>query len=207
MIRETFPVGVLQCNCSVIGDERTREAIVVDPGDDIPRILAVVAKHGLTVKRIVVTHAHIDHIAGAAELKRLTGAPVLFHEADVMQLGIMPLQASWIGSEVPEVHEPDADLVDEERLTIGDVAATVIHTPGHTQGSVCLYLPEESLLLAGDTLFAGSVGRTDFPGGDARQLIRSIKDRLMVLPERTVVVPGHGPTTSIGTEGEENPFL
>jgi hydroxyacylglutathione hydrolase len=207
VIRETFPVGVLGCNCSVIGDERTREAMVVDPGDDLPRILAVVARHGLSVKQIVVTHAHIDHIAGAAELKRLTGAPVFFHAADVMQLEIMPLQASWIGAEVPEVHEPDGDLVDGETLRVGDLAGTVIHTPGHTQGSVCLYLPEESLLLAGDTLFAGSVGRTDFPGGDARQLIRSIMGRLLVLPERTVVVPGHGPATWIGREREENPFL
>jgi hydroxyacylglutathione hydrolase len=207
VIRETFPVGVLGCNCSVIGDERTRDAMVVDPGDDLPKILAVVAKHGLSVKQIVVTHAHIDHIAGAAELKRLTGAPVFYHEADVMQLEIMPMQASWVGAEVPEVQEPDDTLSDGQRLTIGDLSGTVLYTPGHTQGSICLYLPEESLLLAGDTLFAGSVGRTDFPGGDARQLIRSIQEQLMALPDATVVVPGHGPATSIGQEREENPFL
>jgi hydroxyacylglutathione hydrolase len=208
MIRETFPVGMLQCNCSILGDERSREAIVIDPGDDIPRIIALVAKHGLTVKQIVVTHAHIDHIAGAQQLKALTGAPILYNQADLPLVAIMDEQAGWLGlTTTPEVAEPDADLVDGQAVGVEGLTGAVIHTPGHTPGSICLYLPEESLLIAGDTLFAGSVGRTDLPGGDERTLLRSIKGRLMVLPEETLVVPGHGELTQIGREAEENPFL
>jgi hydroxyacylglutathione hydrolase len=208
MIRETFPVGMLQCNCSILGDEASREAIVIDPGDDIPRIMALVAKHGFTVKQIVVTHAHIDHIAGAKQLKALTGAPILYNQADLPLVAIMDEQAGWLGlTTTPEVAEPDADLVDGHVVGVEGLAGTVIHTPGHTPGSICLYLPEESLLIAGDTLFAGSVGRTDLPGGDERMLLRSIKGRLMVLPEETLVIPGHGELTQIGREAEENPFL
>ena len=208
MILETFPVGMLQCNCSILGDERSREAIVIDPGDDIPRIMVLVAKHGLTVKQIVVTHAHIDHIAGAQQLKALTGAPILYNQADLPLVAIMDEQAGWLGlTMTPEVAEPDGDLVDGQAVGVEGLTGVVIHTPGHTPGSICLYLPEESLLIAGDTLFAGSVGRTDLPGGDERTLLRSIKGRLMVLPEETLVVPGHGELTQIGREAEENPFL
>jgi len=208
MIRETFPVGMLQCNCSILGDETSREAIVIDPGDDIPRIMALVAKHRLTVKQIVVTHAHIDHIAGAQQLKALTGAPILYNQRDLPLVAIMDEQAGWVGlTTTPDVAEPDGDLVDGQTVVVDGLAATVIHTPGHTPGSICLYLPEESLLIAGDTLFAGSVGRTDLPGGDERMLLRSIKGRLMVLPEETLVIPGHGELTQIGREAEENPFL
>ena len=208
MIRETFPVGMLQCNCSILGDETSREAIVIDPGDDIPRIMALVAKHRLMVKQIVVTHAHIDHIAGAQQLKALTGAPILYNQADLPLVAIMDEQAGWVGlTTTPDVAEPDGDLVDGQTVGVEGLAGTVIHTPGHTPGSICLYLPEESLLIAGDTLFAGSVGRTDLPGGDERMLLRSIKGRLMVLPEETLVIPGHGELTQIGREAEENPFL
>ncbi len=207
MIRETFPVGLLQCNCTILGDETSREAIVVDPGDEIPRILAVLAKHDLTVKQIVVTHAHIDHIAGAQALKGITGAPILYNQRDLPLVAMMDVQAAWLGIAPPEVTPPDADLADNFSVRIEGIEATILATPGHTQGSVCLYVPAQSLLLAGDTLFAGSVGRTDLPGGDSRQLLQSIYSRLLTLPETTVVVPGHGVTTSIGAEQERNPFL
>jgi len=207
VIRETFAVGPLRCNCTILGDETSHDAMVVDPGDEIVRILAVVAKHGLTVKQIVITHAHIDHIAGAQKLKELTGAPIFLHPGDLMQLAIMADQAAWLGVPVPDVRKPDGELVDGATVGVEGVQATVIHTPGHTQGSVCLHVENADLLLAGDTLFAGSVGRSDLPGGNGAQLIRSIRERLLVLPEATVVIPGHGGLTQIGTEREENPFL
>jgi len=207
MIRETLAVGPLQCNCTILGDETSREAIVVDPGDDIPKIVALLAKHQLQVKQIVITHAHIDHIAGAQRLKELTGAPVLYNQADLMLVAIMSEQAGWLGIAEPEVHPPDADLPDGALVGVEGIRGTVIHTPGHTQGSICVYLPEQSLLLAGDTLFAGSIGRTDLPGGDLRQLLRSIHQRLLVLPEATVVIPGHGSNTQLGNEAVFNSFL
>jgi glyoxylase-like metal-dependent hydrolase (beta-lactamase superfamily II) len=207
MIHEVLPVGMLHCNCSILGDETSGEAIIVDPGDDIPRILAALEKHKLTVKQIVVTHAHIDHIAGAARLKQLTGAPVLYNQNDLPLVKMMDVQANWLGMATPEVHAPDDTLVDGSVVAIAGLTGSILHTPGHTQGSLCLYLPTQELLLAGDTLFAGSVGRTDLPGGDGPMLIRSIREKLLPLPDATVVVPGHGPKTTIGEERESNPFL
>lgn len=207
MIRETFPVGLLGCNCTVLGDETSREAIVVDPGDEVPRILAVLAKHGLTVRQIVVTHAHIDHIASALELKRITGAPVLYNQADLPLVAMMDMQAGWLGMKTPEVKPPDHSPADDETVSIQGAEAQVLHTPGHTEGSLCLYVPAEGLLLAGDTLFAGSVGRTDLPGGHHGKLLASIRERLLPLPGETLVVPGHGPVTTIAEESESNPFL
>ena len=214
MIHEILTVGPLQCNCSILGDEESGEAIVVDPGDEVLRILAVLQRHKLTVKQILVTHAHIDHIAGAARLKALTGAPILYNASDLPLVKMMAVQAGWLGVETPEVHPPDDTLDDGKLIAIGTVSngspalsGSILYTPGHTQGSVCLYLPEQGLLLAGDTLFAGSVGRTDLPGGDGPTLIRSIHSKLLPLPDATVVIPGHGPQTTIGDERESNPFL
>ncbi len=207
MIHEILRVGPLQCNCSILGDETSGEAIVVDPGDDIPAILALLARHKLTVKQILITHAHIDHIAGALQLKRLTGAPILYNERDIPLVRIMDQQAAWLGIAAPEVLPPDGDLRDGQQIAITGIAGAILHTPGHTEGSVCLHIPAANLLLAGDTLFAGAIGRTDLPGGDLRTLIDSIQDRLMTLPDSTIVIPGHGPTTSIGDERESNPFL
>jgi len=207
MIRETFPVGVLQCNCSILGDEKSHEAIVVDPGDDIPRILALLAKHSLTVKQILVTHAHIDHIAGAQRLKQVTGAPILYNQNDLPLVAMMDMQAGWLGVATPDVAPPDDDLNDGHSIRIAGLEGEILHTPGHTQGSVCLYIPTAELLLAGDTLFAGSVGRTDLPGGDTQMLLRSIHGRLLTLPDPTVVIPGHGAATTIGRERITNPFL
>ncbi|HTV07936.1 MAG TPA: MBL fold metallo-hydrolase [Candidatus Aquilonibacter sp.] len=207
MIRETFPVGLLQCNCTILGDEPSREAIVIDPGYDIPRILSTLAKHQLTVKQIVVTHAHIDHIASALDLKRITGAPILYNAADLPLAAMMDEQAGWIGVAPPDVRPPDHSPADLEHVTTRGIDAQAIHTPGHTEGSLCLYLPSESLLLAGDTLFAGSIGRTDLPGGHYGKLIQSIRERLLPLPDATLVIPGHGPATTIGEERVSNPFL
>jgi hydroxyacylglutathione hydrolase len=207
MIHEILIVGPLQCNCSILGDEISLEAIVVDPGDDIPRILSVLDKHNLTVRQIVITHAHIDHIAGAHRLKRVTGAPILYNQNDLPLVAMMDLQAGWLGIPTPEVPPPDDTLDDGKRIAIIGLAGSILHTPGHTQGSVCLYLPDQSLLLAGDTLFAGSVGRTDLPGGNTRQLIASIHERLLTLPDDVTVLPGHGPKTFIGAERASNPFL
>lgn len=207
MIHEILPVGALQCNCSILGDENSGEAIVVDPGDEIQRIRQILERHHLTVKQIIITHAHIDHIAGAAKLKALTGAPVLYNPNDLPLVKMMDMQAGWLGIPTPEVQPPDDALEDGRVISITGLSGQILHTPGHTEGSVCLHIPEQNLLIAGDTLFAGSVGRTDLPGGDGRTLIRSIHSKLMTLPEETIVVPGHGPNTTIGGEKENNPFL
>ena len=207
MILETFPVGPLHCNCTILGDEATHEAMVVDPGDNIPEILSRLQKHGLTLRQIVVTHAHIDHVGGAAQLRKLTGAPVLMNQQDLALLGMMEMQAGWIGVPTPEVAPPDASAEDGLAVGLAALPAEVLHTPGHTPGSICLLFPAQHLLLAGDTLFAGSIGRTDLPGGDGHQILRSLRDRLLVLPDATRVVPGHGPETTIGEERHSNPFL
>lgn len=207
MILETFPVGPLQCNCTVLGDEASGEAMVVDPGDNIPQILALLEKHKLTLKQIVVTHGHIDHVGGAVRLKRATGAPILLNENDLPLLKMMDMQAAWLGVAAPEVAPPDVSAEEGMAVGIAGHTATILHTPGHTQGSICLHFAPENLLLAGDTLFAGSIGRTDLPGGDGRQILRSLHDRLLTLPEATRVICGHGPETTIGEERGSNPFL
>jgi hydroxyacylglutathione hydrolase len=207
MILDSFPVGPLRCNCTILGDEDTREAIVVDPGDNIPEILSRLQKHGLTLRQIVITHAHIDHVGGAALLKKATGAPVFLNQQDLGLLGMMHVQAGWVGISTPEVAPPDASADDGLTVGLATLPAEVLHTPGHTPGSICLYFPGQQLLLAGDTLFAGSIGRTDLPGGDGRQILRSLRDRLLVLPDPTRVLPGHGMETTIGEERQSNPFL
>ena len=207
MIRETLAVGVLGCNCSILGDESSHEAIVVDPGYAIPRILAGLAKHRLTVRKIFITHAHIDHIASAQSLKQITGAPILYNQADLSLVAIMEEQAGWFDLAVPTVLPPDHSPADGEAVGVAGIEGEVLYTPGHTEGSLCLYLPAQHLLLAGDTLFAGSVGRTDLPGGNIRKLLTSIHERLLPLPDATLVIPGHGPSTTIATEREHNPFL
>ncbi|MGC1781274.1 MAG: MBL fold metallo-hydrolase [Acidobacteriaceae bacterium] len=207
MIHEIFPVGPLACNCSILADEATRRATVVDPGEDVQTILAILARHHLTVEQIVVTHAHIDHVGGALQLKRLTDAPIYMNQHDLPLLKMMDMQAGWLGVVAPEVAAPDVDASDLLALQIAEQPAQVLHTPGHTEGSICLHLPAAKLLLAGDTLFAGSIGRTDLPGGDLKKILRSLKERLLPLPDATRVIPGHGAETTIGQERETNPFL
>ena len=207
MQRETFPVPPLGCNCSILYDTTTADATVVDPGSDVARIAGFLAAHALVLRQIVVTHGHLDHIAGAKLLSDQTGAPVVFHAADVFQLGWMEQQAAWMGVPVPRTSPPDLDATDGMKITVGAETGEVLHTPGHTEGSISLYFPQSSLLLAGDTLFRGGIGRTDLPGGDGRLILRSIRDRLLPLPEDTIVIAGHGDATSIGREKLSNPFL
>ena len=198
---------MLQCNCSIFGDEESREAIVIDPGDDIADILAILRKHGLKLKAIVITHAHIDHIGGAAKLKAATGAPVHMNQNDAELYDRLDMQAGWLGIQTPERTEIDTAAREGDTLTLRDTQFHLLETPGHTQGSISIWIPAENKLIAGDTLFRDSIGRTDLPGGDGRQILRSIHTKLMPLPEDAVVVPGHGPNTTIGREKERNPFL
>jgi hydroxyacylglutathione hydrolase len=207
MIHEIFPVGPLQCNCSIIGDETTREAMVIDPGDDIEDVLALIAKHNLQVKQIVITHAHIDHVGGAMKLRAATGAPILLNQNDYALLKMLDAQATWVGMKSPGKVEIDQSVGQSDKVQAGSITANVLHTPGHTEGSVCLYFPAEKTLVAGDTLFAGSIGRTDLPGGSFEKILQSLHGTVMALPDDTVVVPGHGPLTTIGKERESNPFL
>jgi len=207
MIHEILPVGPLQCNCSIIGDETTHEAMVIDPGDDIADILALIGKHNLQVKQIVITHAHIDHVGGAMKLRAATGAPILLNQNDSALLKMLDIQAAWLGMSPPGKVEIDHSISDTDKVQAGPFLAQVMHTPGHTEGSICLYFPAEKKLLAGDTLFAGSIGRTDLPGGSFDKIIHSLREKVLALPDDTVVVPCHGPLTSIGEERESNPFL
>lgn len=200
-------MGPLQCNCSIIGDEQTHEAMVIDPGDQIEDILSILQAENLTLKQIVVTHAHIDHVGGAMKLKAATGAPILMNQKDESLLKMLDVQAAWIGMRPPGAVKLDETVGEGRVLHLGPISSTVIHTPGHTEGSICLYFAEQKMLVAGDTLFAGSIGRTDLPGGSYEKIIRSLHNQVLQLPDDTEVIPGHGPITSIGEERETNPFL
>lgn len=207
MIHLILPVGMLQCNCSIFGDEQTREAIVVDPGDDVEQILGLLSTHHLKVKAIVITHAHIDHVAGAAVLREKTQAPVYLNDNDKQLLGALAMQARWLGMDTPARPEIDTASKEGTVLSLGEAEFHVIETPGHTPGSQSLWIPSENKLIAGDTLFRESIGRTDLPGGDPREILVSIKTKLLELPDDAIVIPGHGPETTIGHEKENNPFL
>ena len=207
MIHEVLPVGMLQCNCSVFGDEQTSEAVVIDPGDNVEEILGILERHRLRATLIVITHAHIDHVGGAAKLKAITGASVLMNEDDEGVYSQLDMQASWLGMATPRRVEIDVEARDGDTVRLGGSDFTVLHTPGHTPGSICLWLPSENKVIAGDTLFRDSIGRTDLPGGDFRKILVSIRDKLLTLPEETLVLPGHGDTTTIGREKEFNYFL
>lgn len=233
MIHEIIRVGPLQCNCSILGDPETREAIVIDPGDEVDRILAVLRKNNLKVRTIISTHTHIDHVGGLALLHQATEAPVLIHEGDLELYRHLDIQAQWLGVPAPQTMRIQDFTREGDTIRWGRFAAKVLHTPGHTPGSICLVVGvapaggEErasgplantpthvtrstistSRLIAGDTLFQGSIGRTDLWGGSYPQIVKSINEKLIVLPEDMVVYPGHGDVTTIGTERESNPFL
>jgi len=207
MIHEILRVGPLQCNCSVIGDETSHEAMVIDPGDDVHEVLDLIRKHNLQVKQIVITHAHIDHVGGAMKLRTATGAPILLNQNDYALLKMLDAQAAWIGMPSPGRVDIDRSVTTGESVSAGSLTADILHTPGHTEGSICLYFAADKKLIAGDTLFAGSIGRTDLPGGSMQKILHSLHDTVLALPDETLVVPGHGPLTTIGEERETNPFL
>lgn len=228
LIHEVLPVGMLQCNCSILGDPETHEAIVVDPGDEVERIVEILARHKLKVLAIVSTHTHIDHVGGLAALHRITGAPVFMHEADLELYRKLDMQAQWLRVPTPELTDVEQFLREGDAVKWGGYEARVIHTPGHTPGSLCLYIPardvsksgdaaaarsaigngaDESRLIAGDTLFAGSIGRTDLWGGSFPEIMKSLHTKVMALPDETLVLPGHGEATTIGDARQSNPFL
>ena len=252
LIHEVIPVGMLQCNCSSLGDPETRDAIVVDPGDEVERILKILREHQLNVRAIVSTHTHIDHVGGLARLHGATKAPVLIHEADLELYRHLDMQAQFLGMRTPESMRIEDFVKEGDSVRWGAYAARVIHTPGHTPGSISLLVEkgvagaEESMqraspqsakasaeahwyahlkthagefaasregalesgrLLAGDTLFQGSIGRTDLWGGSMKDILSSIHEKLLALPDETLVIPGHGENTTIGAERAANPYL
>jgi glyoxylase-like metal-dependent hydrolase (beta-lactamase superfamily II) len=194
-------------NAWLAGCDRTGQAVLIDPGDEITRVLALAEPGGFRVTRIVLTHGHIDHAAGAAEAARRTGAPVQIHAGDLPWLEGLPAQAAMFGLPLAAAPEISHQHVHGERFRVGEHEATVLHVPGHTPGSCALHFAEAGELFAGDTLFAGSVGRTDLPGGDGAALVRSIRQVLFMLGDETRVRCGHGPSTTLGDERRDNPFV
>lgn len=207
MTRETFPVGPLGCNCSLVVCESTRQALVIDPGDEAPEILRRVAERGLSLVGIFHTHAHFDHVGGTLGVREASGAPVMLHPGDRPLYEMVPLQGQMFGMQVAAPPPVDRWLEDGDVVAIGTLAGRVLHTPGHTPGSICLHLGEQRVVFTGDTLFARGVGRTDLWGGSFEALIESIHDKLLTLPDDTMVVPGHGGETTVGRERAANPFL
>ncbi len=204
---QTIAVGPLQCNCSILADERTREAVVIDPGGDADKILMTLASSRLTAVALLHTHAHFDHILGTAELKRVTEASIRLHPADRPLYDALPEQASRFGFQADPPLPPDAPLEDGQIIRFGRFQLRAIHTPGHTPGSTCFELTGDSpRLFSGDTLFRRSIGRTDLWGGDTEQILASIRQKLFALPADLPVVCGHGPGTTIGEEKKSNPF-
>ncbi len=205
MILDTLPTGPLEVNCYIIGCEKTRKAAVIDPGGDADKILDRLKQHGLDLVTIINTHGHFDHIGGNRDLMAATSAELLIHQDDRQLLDYAEEHAAAYGLQTEASPSPTRELVGDEKLSVGELSLQVIHTPGHSPGGICLYV--EDCLLVGDTLFAGSIGRTDLPGGDHQLLIAGIKEKLLPLPEATRVCPGHGPMTTIGEEKKYNPFL
>jgi hydroxyacylglutathione hydrolase len=207
MILETIAVGALAVNCYIVGSEATHEAAVIDPGDDAERITSALHRRGLKLKYIILTHAHFDHAGAAKELFEKTAARVMVHEKDAAFLKNISVQAAIFGMHVDEPPRPDIFLKGGDKIEIGDVEMEVIETPGHTPGGISLYIKKAHVVFTGDTLFWGSIGRTDLPGGDYNIIIHSLKDKLGALPDDTKVYPGHGDDTTIGFEKEQNPYF
>jgi hydroxyacylglutathione hydrolase len=207
MILERLTVGVFQENCYVIGDEEAGVGAVVDPGDEAARISLAVEETGLEIERILLTHTHVDHIGAVAELKQEYGCPVLIHREAEPMLQQAPAQAMMMGLRFGKVPQVDGYIEDEEEIEVGSITLRSLYTPGHAPGHLSFYAGREGIVLAGDALFAGSVGRVDLPGGSMEVLMRSIEERLLTLPDGTRVYPGHGPETTIGEERASNPFL
>jgi glyoxylase-like metal-dependent hydrolase (beta-lactamase superfamily II) len=207
MILKIFPVPPLGCNCSIIGDPATKQAIVVDPGGAVEQILREVRALGLTVVRILHTHAHFDHFLASSELKRATGATLCLHEDDRPLWDKLDVQCKLFGVASAPALLPDHYIKDEDKVPVGELQGLALHTPGHTPGSMSFHFPSAQLVLAGDTLFRGAIGRTDLWGGDFKAIERSIRERLYTLDEQTRVITGHGADTVIGLEKEENMYI
>ena len=210
LLREKFPAGPFQCNCSVLACGDTKEAIVIDPGGEVERIAELIAHYDLTVRAIVHTHAHLDHIYCTRDVKEAHGGEVCLHQGDAFLYDGFAMQAAMFGWKVRETTAVDRWLAHGDTLALGKRELHVIHTPGHTPGSVCFEVHDADagrLLFAGDTLFRRSIGRTDLPGGDGPQLARSIKERLYTRDLDALVIPGHGPMTTLGDEAKSNPFV
>ncbi|HJV67125.1 MAG TPA: MBL fold metallo-hydrolase [Geomonas sp.] len=207
MLIERIIVGPLGVNCFILGDKQSNEGVVVDPGADSEMVLAAVSRFGLKVKYVINTHGHFDHIGGNRAVTVATGAELLIHEKDLPLLSLARKSGQMYGLQVEDSPAPSRYLSDGMRLEFGRRTIEVLHTPGHTQGGCCLLLRNEQVVITGDTLFADSVGRTDLPGGSHEQLMASIKEKLMPLPDETVVWPGHGPSSTIGRERRSNPYI
>lgn len=206
MIVRQLPVGPLQANCYLVADEASRRAAVIDPGDEAPLILQVVEQLHLLVEVIILTHGHFDHIGAAAVVKKATGAPLLAHEAEQETLQVAQIRAKlFAGLEIDESPQPDRLLKADELISVGLHSLTVLHTPGHSPGHITLV--GEGGAFVGDVVFAGSIGRTDLPGGDYQLLLTSIRRHILTLPDNTILYPGHGPATTVGRERNTNPFL
>jgi len=204
VIIEQLPVGPIQANCFILGCEETHEAAVIDPGDEGDKILMALARKALTVKMIINTHGHFDHVGANRRLKDITGADLLIHRLDAPMLSQLSANAAAWGMRSENSPNADRELEDGDTVSFGKISLNVIHTPGHTLGGISLYGRES--LFVGDTLFAGSIGRTDFPGGDFDTLIKSIQEKLFVLPDETNVYPGHMGPTTIGFEKRNKPY-
>ena len=210
LLRETFPAGAFECNCTVLACGDTKDAVVIDPGGEVQRIAEIVDQYDLTVRAIIHTHAHLDHIYCTRDVKEAHGGEVCLHKGDAFLYDGFAMQAAMFGWQVRETSPVERWIEHEDSIVVGKRTLSVIHTPGHTPGSVCFEIvdPDQGrLMFSGDTLFKRSIGRTDLPGGDSAQLQRSIRERLYTRDLDTVVIPGHGPTTKLGDEARANPFV
>jgi glyoxylase-like metal-dependent hydrolase (beta-lactamase superfamily II) len=205
LIIKELAVGPIMANCFIVGCERTKSAVVIDPGDEANKILMALAQSKLTVKYILNTHGHFDHVGGNQKMKDATQAEILIHKADAPMLGMLSSFGASFGLNVDNSPPADRTIDEGDKITFGDITLKVIHTPGHSPGGVSFYT--DGIVFVGDTLFAGSIGRTDFPGGDFNTLISSIKNKLFPLGDEVRVYTGHGPSTTIGEEKRYNPFL
>ena len=207
MIQKALMVGLLEVNCYILGDEETKEAVVIDPGGDEEEILEALKYHGLTLKLIIDTHGHFDHVDANQPLKDATGAQIAIHKLDAHMLSKPSAEAMFFTGNRLRLSEADILLKEDDVLTFGNFRLKVLHTPGHTPGHISLLMENQPLIYVGDLLFQGSIGRTDFPGGSFDALINSVKTKIFPLGDHYTVFPGHGPVTTVGQERKYNPFF